>query len=74
MQDQILFITGDTLAPETLEFLEPNRLPYVAKPFLVEELKSAVNRQLDANRKSPRRAPAEFSRGQVCGEIKTSEK
>ena len=38
MQDKIIFVTGDTLAPATLEFLEPNRLPYLAKPFLVEEL------------------------------------
>jgi len=44
---RILFVTGDTLAPRTLEFLESSRLPYLAKPFLVEELKIAVNRLLD---------------------------
>jgi signal transduction histidine kinase/ActR/RegA family two-component response regulator len=43
---RILFVTGDTLAPRTLDFLEPNGLPYLAKPFLVEELKLAVNRLL----------------------------
>jgi len=47
MKDRIIFITGDTLAPRTLEFLEPNGLPYLAKPFLVEELKLAVNRILE---------------------------
>jgi len=47
MKDCIIFITGDTLAPRTVEFLEPNHLPYLAKPFLVEELKLAVNRMLD---------------------------
>jgi len=46
VRDKILFTTGDTLAPRTIEFLEPNGLPYLAKPFLVEELKLAVNRLL----------------------------
>jgi len=47
VQDRIIFITGDLLAPRTLDFLEPNKLPYLAKPFLVEELKLAVNRMLE---------------------------
>lgn len=50
--NRILFITGDVLAPQTREFLEPNRLPYLAKPFLVEELKLAVNRLLDPERRA----------------------
>ncbi len=45
--NRILFITGDVIGPQTREFLEPNQLPYLAKPFLVEELKLAVNRLLD---------------------------
>jgi DNA-binding response OmpR family regulator len=52
IQDRIVFITGDTLAPRSLEFLESHRLPYLAKPFLVEELKLAVNRVLE--RESPK--------------------
>ena len=51
IQHKILFVTGDTLAPSTLEFLEPRGLPYLVKPFLVEELKLAVNGLLTANRK-----------------------
>jgi signal transduction histidine kinase/FixJ family two-component response regulator len=43
---RIIFVTGDTLAPRTLEFLEANKLPYLSKPFLVEELKLAVNCRL----------------------------
>jgi DNA-binding response OmpR family regulator len=50
VQNRILFITGDTLAPRTLEFLESRALPYLAKPFLVEELNLAVNRMLERNR------------------------
>jgi len=49
VQHRIIFITGDMLAPRTLEFLEPRKLPYLAKPFLVEELKLAVNRMLERN-------------------------
>ena len=51
MQHHIIFITGDTLAPRTLEFLEPHGLPYLAKPFLVEEMKLAVNRLLEKGRR-----------------------
>jgi signal transduction histidine kinase/CheY-like chemotaxis protein len=39
-----LFITGDTLAPGTMSFLEQSGMPYLAKPFRVEELKQALNR------------------------------
>jgi CheY-like chemotaxis protein len=52
-QHRIIFVTGDTLAPRTLEFLEPHGLPYLAKPFLVEELKLAVNRGLERARADP---------------------
>jgi signal transduction histidine kinase/CheY-like chemotaxis protein len=51
IRDKILFTTGDMLAPRTIQFLEPNGLPYLAKPFLVEELKLAVNRLLADGRK-----------------------
>lgn len=47
MQGRIIFVTGDTLATRTMEFLETRGLPFLAKPFLVEELKLAVSRQLD---------------------------
>jgi len=47
MQARIIFVTGDTLATRTMEFLETRGLPFLAKPFLVEELKLAVSRQLE---------------------------
>ncbi|MGB6266060.1 MAG: ATP-binding protein [Candidatus Acidiferrales bacterium] len=47
LQHHIIFITGDTLSPRTLEFLEGRGLPYLGKPFLVEELNLAVNRLLE---------------------------
>lgn len=46
---RILFITGDTLGPHTREFLQSHQLPYLAKPFLVEELKLAAYRILEEN-------------------------
>ncbi|MHB8485030.1 MAG: hybrid sensor histidine kinase/response regulator [Candidatus Acidiferrales bacterium] len=45
-RDRVLFITGDTLGPHTVEFLKSRQLPFLAKPFLVEELKLAANRIL----------------------------
>ena len=59
VQNRILFITGDMLAPRTLAFLEPNALPYLSKPFLVEELKIAVNRQLSRNEKQSGGLPSD---------------
>ena len=46
--DRVLFITGDTLRPRTLEFVESNSLPYLSKPFLVEELIRTVRNVLNA--------------------------
>jgi signal transduction histidine kinase/AmiR/NasT family two-component response regulator len=46
LKDRFLFVTGDVLAAQTREFLERNRLPYVAKPFRVEELTEKVERVL----------------------------
>ena len=51
IRSKILFTTGDTLAPRTLEFLKPKGLPCLPKPFLVEELKLAVNGLLARTRK-----------------------
>jgi len=56
--DRILFVTGDVLSAQTREFLEPNHLPYLAKPFLVEELKLAVNRLLDPASRNDTKAEA----------------
>ena len=53
-----MFVTGDTLAPRTLQFLEKSGLPYLSKPFLVEELKLAVSRRLERNRNAAQTAGA----------------
>jgi signal transduction histidine kinase/CheY-like chemotaxis protein len=57
LQHRLIFVTGDTLSPHTLEFLESSGLPYLAKPFLVEELKQAVQQAFArARAESPRAA------------------
>jgi DNA-binding response OmpR family regulator len=42
-QHRLLLITGDTLNQHTIAFLEKSKLPHLAKPFLVEELKTMVS-------------------------------
>jgi CheY-like chemotaxis protein len=46
LQNKFLFVTGDAIAAHTHEFLERNNVPYVAKPFRVEELTDKVHRVL----------------------------
>lgn len=48
-QHRLLFVTGDTMSPRTLEFLRSSGMPYLAKPFFVEELKEAVHRAVAAS-------------------------
>jgi signal transduction histidine kinase/CheY-like chemotaxis protein len=43
LSKRFLFVTGDIVAPHTQQFLETHRLPHVAKPFRMEELKEQVH-------------------------------
>ncbi len=63
LQHHIVIVTGDTLAPRTLEFLERTGLPYVAKPFLVEELRLAVQRALTGSPVEARGRPGNHAPG-----------
>ena len=47
LQHRLIFVTGDTVVPRTVDFLQRCGLPYLAKPFLVEELKQVVGRTLE---------------------------
>jgi len=42
LAQRFLFITGDTIRPESQTFLQSTRLPYLRKPFTVQELQEAV--------------------------------
>lgn len=71
--NRILFITGDVIAPQTREFLEPNQLPYLAKPFLVEELQIAVNRLLDSAEEGGAKADSAVAAGDSSAASGTAE-
>ncbi|HKV48105.1 MAG TPA: ATP-binding protein [Candidatus Acidoferrales bacterium] len=47
LRNRILFITGDTIARGTQEFLRSTGMPHLSKPFLVEEVKMSVRRLLE---------------------------
>ena len=65
MRHRLMFVTGDTLAPRTLEFLEKSGLPFLAKPFLVEELKAVVTRALAAAEQAAARPGKYFAKGKL---------
>jgi CheY-like chemotaxis protein len=46
MQRRVVFITGDTLARDTRDFLEKTKAPCISKPFDVEHIKERVNLML----------------------------
>jgi two-component system NtrC family sensor kinase len=72
IRNRIIFITGDMLAPRTLEFLEQKGLPYLAKPFLVEELKLAVNRVLaDGQKPAPKPQAPRTARSRTVSSVGT---
>jgi two-component system NtrC family sensor kinase len=53
LRHRLLFVTGDTLAAKTVDFLRSCGLPYLAKPFLVDELKEVVARRLEKTGQLP---------------------
>ncbi len=57
MAQRLIFVTGDTLAPRTVDFLQRCSVRYLAKPFLVEELKEIVRLALDGTMDARPRAP-----------------
>jgi FixJ family two-component response regulator len=64
LHERFLFVTGDTVAAQTQEFLRRNDLPHVAKPFRVEELAEKVHRVLES--KVRREVPVTVKRKQVA--------
>ena len=59
LRENVLFVTGDIVAPRTQEFLDRHHLAHVAKPFRMEELSGAVHRMLGKKKEmAPVRASA----------------
>jgi signal transduction histidine kinase/ActR/RegA family two-component response regulator len=52
LSEHMLFVTGDMLAPRTLEFLERFHLAHLAKPFRMEELSAAVRSVLEKKKET----------------------
>jgi two-component system NtrC family sensor kinase len=44
LADRVLFITGDTVSPDTRTFLEQTRVDVLHKPFSLEELRHSMNK------------------------------
>ena len=44
LKDRMLFITGDTVNEETMKALQNTGVPYIEKPFRVQELINTVER------------------------------
>ncbi len=49
LQRRTVFITGDTLTPNTWDFLNRTKARYISKPFKLEQLKKDINRILSEN-------------------------
>lgn len=43
LANRIIFITGDVMNTDTIEFIENNNVPFLAKPFSQEKLYEAIN-------------------------------
>lgn len=73
LQHRLVFVTGDTLAPRTVDFLQRSGLPYLAKPFLVEELKEVVSRTLEPT-KRPATSAGDTQRKALGGCLQANER
>lgn len=47
MTKKVIFVTGDTVSPETRSFFENNKNRYLAKPFKIEEVKEVIQQTLE---------------------------
>ncbi len=47
LTQRIIFVTGDTVSPETRSFFEESGHRYLAKPFKIEEVKDVILRTLE---------------------------
>jgi signal transduction histidine kinase/CheY-like chemotaxis protein len=66
LHKNVLFVTGDVLAQRSQEFLGRHNLPYVAKPFHMEELREAVHKILLPNN-AVKNGATELSARQLTG-------
>jgi len=48
LSKRVIFVTGDTISPDTRSFFENTRNRYLAKPFKIEEVKEVVQQTLES--------------------------
>jgi len=48
LAERIIFVTGDTVSPETRSFFKENRSRFLAKPFKIEDVQEAIRQTLEA--------------------------
>jgi len=46
LQERVIFITGDTLARDTRDFLDGAKAPHICKPFDIQQLRKMINQML----------------------------
>jgi DNA-binding response OmpR family regulator len=46
LQRRVIFITGDTLARDTRDFLDGAAAPHICKPFDIQQLRKMINQVL----------------------------
>ena len=51
LQKKVVFITGDTMTPDTRNFLNETKARYIAKPFKLERLMREINGILTLNKR-----------------------
>jgi two-component system NtrC family sensor kinase len=49
MAKRVIFVTGDTVSPETRSFFENSKSRYLAKPFKIEEVKEVIQQALECS-------------------------
>ena len=52
LRERIVFMTGDTVSPGTVRFLERSGAPYLLKPFNLSDLRKVVAESLEKGRKT----------------------
>jgi len=52
LRERIAFMTGDTVSPQTLTFLERSGAPYLLKPFNLSDLRKLVAKSLEKSQET----------------------
>ena len=65
MARRVMFITGDVLIGDTLDFLKTSARPFLPKPFSLGELRARVKQEIERLGKKIKRAEYEFQKNHI---------